>query len=80
MWDTPLAKIPAKAKPAAAKKSKAAVNKPRKKAKPKPKPSSKLEKDVVALKALTKAQGETIARLSEIVTNIQLKDAGRYAE
>lgn len=82
MWNDPLVTPPPKVKVPTAKSAPAKVTKPkpRKKAKAKPKTSSKLEKDVAALKALAKVQGETIARLSEIVSNIQLKDVGRYAE
>lgn len=72
MWNDPLVTPkPAKRPPA----SKApAVKKPaKKKPKPRPKSTNKLEKDVAALKELTRAQGITIARLNEIVSSIQME-------
>lgn len=79
MWNDPLVTPMPKTRPPA---SKAPPKKPAKK-KPKPKPraksTNKLEKDVAALKELTKAQAVTIARLSEIVSTMQLGDANRFA-
>jgi len=63
-------KPPAKPKPAAKKKPKP---------KPRPKSTNKLEKDVAALKELTRNQGIMIKRLGEIVTNFQLGNVDKAA-
>lgn len=80
MWNDPLVTPMPATRP---KPGKAPPSKPKattkKKAKPRAKPNTKLEKDVAALKELTKAQAVTIARLSEIVSTMQLSDTERFA-
>ncbi len=71
MWNDPLVKPPTAKKPSTVKPT---AKKPvKKKPKPRPKSTTKLEKEVAALKELTKAQGITLKRLNEIVSAIQLE-------
>ncbi|ABY63164.1 hypothetical protein ST201phi2-1p339 [Pseudomonas phage 201phi2-1] len=79
MWNDPLITPKPAARPPA---PKAPPRKPaKKKPKPKPRPKStaKLEKDLATLKELTKSQGIQLARLGEIVTNLQLNHIDRIA-
>lgn len=84
MWNDPLITPMPKTRPPVPKTPPAKPSrvKPKKKpkAKAKPKVPAKISKDIAELKALTKTQGETLARLSEIVSSIKLSNADHYAE